>query len=142
MELYQQVNGKLQRRRANVNGIDEICAADVIDKQEFSKDNKGINYVLTVIDVFSKFVWSIPLKRKTGQKVANAFSGILKERRPSKVWADKGRKFYKRDAHKLVELYSTENDEKSRVIERFNRTIKEIPLLIIQDNMLMYLSYL
>ena len=62
-----------ERRRANVNGIDEIWAADVIDMQSFSKQNKGIKYLLTVIDVFSKFVWIIPLKRKTGHEVSNAF---------------------------------------------------------------------
>ena len=67
-----------------MNSIGEIWAADLIDMQAFSKDNNGIKYLLTVIDVFSRFVWIIPLKRKTGQEVANAFSRILKERRPSK----------------------------------------------------------
>ena len=81
--------------------------------------------MLTVIDIFSKFVWIVPAKRKTGQEVANALSRILKERRPSKTWIDRGREFYNKDVKKLVELYSTENEEKSRVIERFNRTIKE-----------------
>ena len=79
----------------------------------------------TVIDIFSKFVWIIPLKRKTGQEVANAISRILKERRPSKMWVDSGREFYNKDAQKLFKLYSIENKEKSYVIERFNRTIKE-----------------
>ena len=65
------------------------------------------------------------LKRKTGQEVANAFSKILKERKPSKMWEDKGRKFYNKDVQKLVELYCTEKKEKFCVIERFNRTIKE-----------------
>ena len=81
--------------------------------------------MLTVIDIFSKFVWIVPLKRKTGQEVANAFSRILKERRPSKTWVDRGPKFYNKDVQKLIELYSTENEEKSCVIETFNRTIKE-----------------
>ena len=85
-----------------------MWAADLIDMQTFSTDNNGIKYLLTVFDIFSKFVWIIPLKRKTGQKVANAFSRILKERRPSKIWADKIRKFYNKHVHKLVELYSTE----------------------------------
>ena len=49
----------------------------------------------------------------------------LKERRPRKLWVDKGREFYTKDVQKLVELYSTENEEKSCVIERSNRTIKE-----------------
>ena len=93
--------------------------------QSFSKQNKGIRYLLTVIDVFSKFVWIIPLKRKTEQEVANALLRILRERRPGKMWVDKGREFYNKDVQKLVELYSTESEEKSCVIESFNHTIKE-----------------
>ena len=64
-------------------------------------------------------------KTETGQEVTNAFSRILKERRPSKTWVDRGREFYNKDVRKLVVLYSTENEEKSCVIERFNRTIKK-----------------
>ena len=81
--------------------------------------------MLTVIDVFSKFVWIVPLKGKTGQEVANAFSMILKERKPCKTWVDAGWEFYNKDVRKLLDLYSTENEEKSCVIERFNRTIKD-----------------
>ena len=81
--------------------------------------------MLTVIDILCKFVWIFPLKLKTEQEVANAFSRILKQRRPSKMWVDKGRIFYNKDVQKLVKLYSTENEEKFCVIERFNRTIKE-----------------
>ena len=94
-----------------MSSIDEIWAADLIDMQAFSKDNNGIKYLLTVIDIFSKFVWIIPLKRKTGQEVANAFSRILKKRRPSKMWVDKGRKFYYKNVRKRVELYSAENEK-------------------------------
>ena len=123
--LYKPVTRKFQRRRVNVNSIDDIWAADLIDMQEFSKDNNGIIYLLTVIDIFSKFVWIVPLKRQTGQEVANEFSRILKERIPSKMWVDNGRAFYNKNVQKLVVLYSTENDEKSFEIERFNRTIRE-----------------
>ena len=90
-----------------MNSIDEIWAADLIDMQAFSKDNNGIKYLLTVIDIFSKFVWIVPLKRKTGQEVASTFSSILKRRRLSKTWVDRGLEFYNRDVQKLVELYST-----------------------------------
>ena len=41
------------------------------------------------------------------------------------MWVDKGREFYNKDVQRLDELYSTETEEKSCVIERFNRTIKE-----------------
>ena len=83
----------------------------------FSKDNNGIKYLLTVIDVFSKFVWIVPLKGKTRQEVAVAFSRILKERKPCKVWVERGKEFCNKDVQKLVALYSTENEEKSCVIE-------------------------
>ena len=50
---------------------------------------------------------------------------IFEEHKPAKMWVDKGREFYNKDVRKLVEFYSTEIDEKSCVIERFNRTIKD-----------------
>ena len=92
-----------------MNANDEIWAADLIDMQAFSKDNNGIKYFLTVIDIFFKFVWIVPLKRKTGQEVSSTFLIILKERRPSKMCVDKGREFYSKDVQKLVEFHSTEN---------------------------------
>ena len=59
-----------------MSGIDENWDADLIYMQAFSKDNNGIKYLLTVIDIFSKFVWIVPLKRNIGQKVANAFEDL------------------------------------------------------------------
>ena len=76
-ELAEDLNKPLirtfQRRKVNVSGVDEIWAADLIDIPAFSKDNNGINYLLTVIDIFSKLVWIVPLKRKTGQEVERHF---------------------------------------------------------------------
>ena len=115
-----------------VNDIDEIWAADLVDNQSFSKFNNGIKYLLMVIDVFSKYGWIVPLKSKTGVDVANALSKIfdersdLGERRPTKMWTDKGKEFYNKHVKDLgVPLYSTENEEKSSVVERWNRTMKE-----------------
>ena len=116
-----------RKRRVVVNGVDEIWAADLIDMQSFAKCNGGIKYLLTVIDVFSKYGWIVPLKSKTGAEVAEAFKTIFKEgRRPGKLWVDKGKEFYNKNVKELgVELYSTENEEKSCVVERWNRTMKE-----------------
>lgn len=82
--------------------------------------------MLTVIDVFSKYGWIVPLKSKTGVEVAEAFNKIFKKRQPQKLWVDKGKEFYNKNVMALrVELYSTENEEKSSVVERWNRTMKE-----------------
>jgi hypothetical protein len=94
--------------------------------QAFAKFNGGIKYLLTVLDVFSKYGWIVPLKSKTGVEVARAFVNIFKERLPKKLWVDKGKEFYNKNVRALgVELYSTENEEKSCVVERWNRTMKE-----------------
>ena len=93
--------------------------------QAFSKFNRGIKYLLAVIDVFSKYGWLIPLKDKTGKSVASALKTIFKERKPEKMWVDKGKEFYNKDVKDLIELYSTENEEKSSVVERWIRTMKE-----------------
>ena len=59
--------------------------------KSFEKFNKGVKYLLTIIDVFSKYGWIVPLKNKTGVEVANALNQILKERKPNKLWVDKGK---------------------------------------------------
>ena len=91
----------------------------------FSKFNRGIKYLLAVIDVFSKYGWLIPLKDKTGKSVASALETIFKERKPEKMWVDKGKEFYNKDVKDLIELYSTENEEKASVVERWIRMMKE-----------------
>ena len=93
--------------------------------QAFSKFNRGVKYLLAVINIFSKYGWLIPLKDKTGKSVASALKTIFKERKPEKMWVDKGKEFYNKDVKDLIELYSTENEEKSSVVERWIRTMKE-----------------
>ena len=84
-----------------------------------------MKYLLTVIDIFSRYGWIVPLKNKTGLEVANALKKIFKERKPDKLWVDKGKEFYNSHVQKLITLYSTENEEKSSMVERWNRTMKE-----------------
>ena len=93
--------------------------------QAFFKFNHGVKYLLAVIDVFSKYCWLIPLKDKTGKSVVSALKAIFKERKPEKMWVDKGKEFYNKDVKDSIELYSTENEEKSSVVERWIRMMKE-----------------
>ena len=64
--------------------------------QLISKFNKGFRFSLCVIDIFSKYAWVVPLKDKKGRSIVNAFQSILKRsnRKPNKIWVDKGSKFY------------------------------------------------
>jgi len=74
---------------------------------------------LTINDVFSKCGWMVPLEQKTGIAVAiaNALERMFTERKPDNLWVDKGKEFYNKDVRKLITIYSTENEEKSRVVE-------------------------
>ena len=63
--------------------------------QSLSKYNKGINYLLCAIDLFSKYVWVVPLKDKRRITIVNAFQKIIsKGRKPNKIWVDQGGEFY------------------------------------------------
>jgi len=98
--------------------------------RQFAKQNNDYNYLLTVIDVFSKFAWTIPLKAKTGKQMIELFQNLFKNRKPKKIWTDAGKEFINKEFKKFlsdneVELYQTYNEGKAVVIERFNRTLKE-----------------
>ena len=99
--------------------------------QSLSRYNKGIKYLLCAIDLFSKYAWIIPLKDKKGTSIANAFKKILSDsnRKPNKIWTDQGNEFYNnsfKDFLKMnnIEMYSTFNEGKSAVAEKFIRTLK------------------
>ena len=100
--------------------------------QLLSRYNKGIRFLLCVIDIFSKYAWVVPLKDKKGISIVKAFQIILKQsnsRKPNKIWVDKGAEFYNASFKKWLQdndivMYSTHNEGKSVVAERFIRTLK------------------
>ena len=101
--------------------------------QLISKFNKGFRFLSCVINIYSKYAWVIPLKDKKGITITNASQKILKEsnRKPNEIWVDKGSEFYNSSMKSLfaendIEMYSTYNEGKSVVVERFIRTLKKI----------------
>ena len=99
--------------------------------QSLSRKNKGIKYILCAIDLFRKYAFVIPLKDKKGISIVNAFDKIIKQsnRKPNKIWVDQGGEFYNNvfkkwlSDHDII-MYSTYNEGKSVVAERFIRTLK------------------
>ena len=114
-----------------VTSRDDQWQSDLIETQNIAKENKGIRYLLTVIDILSKYAWVQPLKDKKGPTVVKAFDHILKEgRKPLKLQTDKGKEFYNKDMTEWlkknnIKHFSTGGDAKAAVVERFNRTLKE-----------------
>jgi hypothetical protein len=129
-ELHHRVIKSFPKRRVYVNSIDQTWAVDLIDIQQYSKQNKHYKYLLAVIDIFSKYGWLIPLKNKTGLTVSEELKNLFKQRKPMYIWSDKGSEFYNRQVKELfknnnIKLYSTENEEKSSVVERWIGTMKQ-----------------
>ena len=115
-----------------------------MDVRRFARVNRGYKYILVVIDVFSRFAWARPLKTKTGVEVANAFQDIFRHGRiPARLWTDKGTEFWNQNVRYVlhgaafhnqavrgvlgvnnVQLYSTHNEPKAMIAERFIRTLR------------------
>ena len=90
--LHKPVRRRFQRNHVVSAGKDDLWMADLIDMVKYADWNTDYNYILLVIDTFSKYVWLRPLKRKTGEMVAEAFDGIFTTsgRAPAKLMTDKG----------------------------------------------------
>ena len=129
-ELHKPARRNYTRRSFDVRGLDETWQADLVEMIPYAQDNKGYRYLLTIIDIFSKYAWAVPVKRKTGKNVSEAMKSVLvKGRVPKNLHTDRGKEFYNTDFQKLmnthkIKLYSTYSNLKASICERFNRTLK------------------
>jgi len=128
--LHRSARKKYPTRNYIVHDIDEQWQADLADVALIADQNKGYRFILTVIDLFSRYAWARPLKSKRGREVAEAFEDIFKEGRiPKRIQTDQGKEFENRDVTRLfeehnIELFSVKSAYKAAVVERFNRTLK------------------
>ena len=129
-ELHKPIIRNFNKRKVQSPFIDNICGADLADMQLVSKSNKGFRFLLCVIDIYSKYACFIPLKDKKGIIITNVFQKILNEsnRKQIKIWVDKGSEFCNRSMKSWLEkngteVYSTHNEGKFAVAERFIRTL-------------------
>ena len=128
--LHRMARKQYPTRKYIVHDIDEQWQADLADVSLISKQNRGYNFILTVIDIFSRYAWARPLKTKSGPEVAAAFKDIFREGRiPKRVQTDQGKEFENRHIAELfrehqIELFSVKSAYKAAIVERFNRTLK------------------
>ena len=76
-ELHKPARRNYTRRNFNVRGLDETWKADLVEMIPYTHDNKSYRYLLTIIDIFSKYAWAVPVKRKTGKDVSEAMKSVL-----------------------------------------------------------------
>ena len=128
--LHRQARKRYPTRHYIVHDIDEQWQADLAEVGLIADQNQGNRYILTVIDIFSRFAWARPLRNKRGETVAEAFKDIFNEGRlPKRVQTDQGREFENRHVQELfetygIELFSVKSAYKAAIVERFNRTLK------------------
>ena len=130
-ELHKPVIKKFNKRKVYSQFKDNTWGVDLVDTQSLSKKNKGIKYLLCAIGLYSKYAFFVPLQDKKGISITNAFKKIIKQsgRKPNKIWVDQGSEFYNNDFKRWLSsnniiMYSTYNEGKSVVVERFIRTLK------------------
>ena len=130
-ELLKPKKIRFKRRKVYSPSVDDTWTADLADFHKYSRQNRGYNFILVVLDVFSRYAWARPLKNKTGVQCANAFEDILIKsgRKPKRLWCDRGTEFYNVNFRQILEdndiqLYSTYNEPKATIAERFIRTLR------------------
>lgn len=130
-ELHRSARKRFPRRRSVIKAKNETLQADLVEMIPYARENKGIRYILTVIDTFSKMAWAIPVKRKTGLEVTEAMEKVIKsmDKPPKNIQSDFGKEFFNSHFKKLMDSYninhySTYTAMKAAIVERFNRTLK------------------
>ena len=127
--LHKPLRHKFPRNRVIVGGLNEQFQSDLVDMQSLANFNDGYKYLLTCIDILSKYAWAIPLKDKKSTSIKNALEKIFKERKPQILQSDDGKEYTNRLIQQYlkknnINFFTTNNATKASVVERFNRTLK------------------
>ena len=129
--LHKPIRTHFKRRKTLARNLDNIWQIDLCDMKQIAKYNSNNHFLLTIIDVLSRYAWALPLKNKKGVTIVNAFKQLFKKtkRKPLKIQSDLGTEFHNHHFKKFLRekkiiLYSTFSDTKAALVERFNRTLK------------------
>ncbi|XP_029678547.1 uncharacterized protein LOC115244761 [Formica exsecta] len=124
-ELHAPARKNFPRRRVIVRGYDDLWQTDVDEMRPYARFNKGYNYILTVIDVLSKYAWAVSLKSKSGNEMSKTIAKIIRDdgRCPKNFRIDRGKEFYNANVQKLMKKhsinhYSMYSVMKASVVER------------------------
>jgi hypothetical protein len=128
--LHKPARKRYNTRPYRTGNIDQQWQADLVEMIPYENVNDGYRYILTIIDLFSRYAWAEPLKDKTGNEVAAAFRHVFAHgRKPQRLQTDDGREFDNRVVQHLLNIenirfFTVKSQFKAAVCERFNRTLK------------------
>ncbi len=127
--LHKPVRYRFKRNKTVVKGVWEQFQSDLCDMSNISKFNDKYTFLLTCIDCFSRYAWVKPVKNKSGPEIARVLEEIFKEKVCKRMQTDKGKEYLNRHVRELlnkynIELWTSNNEVKAAMVERFNRTMK------------------
>jgi transposase InsO family protein len=131
-QLHKPARHTFLRNQTLVAHIDEQWQADLADMSNISKENDAYTFLLTCVDILSRYAWVIPVRSKSAAHMLIAIRQLFKRaspRKPTRLQTDKGKEFHNASVRTFlrqqgVELFSTNSDHKAAIVERFNRTLK------------------
>ena len=108
---------------------------DLVDMGKYKSTNKGYYWILTAIEILSRYAFAIPVYRKDTGNMTKAVTELLRQFKerfgeyPKLAQFDDGNEFYNVGVKTLLEkhgakYFSTKSDKKAALVERFNRTLK------------------
>lgn len=120
------------RNHTYVGHIDQQWQADLADMQKLVNENDGYRYILTCVDILSRYAWAVPVKSKSSKDMLVAVKKLAKlsgGRVPQRLQTDQGKEFFNADVSaflrsKKIKHFASHSDKKAAVVERFNRTLK------------------
>jgi transposase InsO family protein len=128
--LHKPTAKRFLRRKTFAKTINDIFQADLADMRNLAPFNDGYSYILTCIDVFSRYAFAVPVNDKRGLTVSAAFGKIFADRAPNMLQTDRGLEFLNAQVQEVFRknnvhhYYSLNDDIKAALVERFNRTLK------------------
>ena len=128
--LHKPLRRVFPTRKYKSSGPNDTWQLDLMEMIPYARVNKGYKYILTCLDIFSRFAQTQPVKTKQGKIVADAITKMLKSVQPRHVQTDLGKEFYNSHVQKLftkhnINHYSVHSQFKAALVERFNRTLRE-----------------
>ena len=126
--LHKPARRNFERSKVIVPGPNYQFQMDLSDICNIKEHNDDIRYLLTCIDVFSKYAWAIPIKNKSGDEIVTAYAKITKT--PKVIQTDEGKEFLNKKFQNLlkeknIRFFTSKNRQiKCSIVERFNRTLK------------------
>lgn len=132
--LHRPARQHFKRNHYYVYGIDHLWEIDLCDMSMYKKQNDGYTYILTVVDVLTKYAFAKCVKNKSAQSITKAFRDILSEsqRRPLVIQCDRGLEFSNSTFRSFLNQHGiklqfpmTTSRFKCAIVEAFNKTLKQ-----------------